>query len=426
MGLADARDLRRQLGGEIPEHPGSIERAMDLLADVALSAMQHGEHPRYFARVPGPASFPAILGDWLATGMQSMAASWGGGAGPTTVELVVVEWLRQLIGLPSGTEGILQSGGSMANLTALLVGIGDRDDAVVYCSDQTHSSVIRAFGILGIPAERVRVIASDEDLRLPMREVRRHVVADRDVGLRPAILVANAGTTNTGAVDPLEELADLRDEFGCWLHVDGAYGGPAAITAVAAPLFSGLARADSVVLDPHKWLFQPYDIACVLVTRPGALDARFTMNPEYLRNVTADDGEVDLRNRGPELSRRGRALKIWLTFHAYGITRLRVAIEAGILMAEYAEGLLKRDARWQVTTGAQLGIVTFAWADGSDADHYAGAAELTDSGYAALTTTTIRGRTVFRMCIINPDTTQEDVSGTLDRLADIMTARCPA
>ncbi len=416
IGPHDRAHLMSALGGAVPAGAGDIEEAIDLLADVALASMQHGDHPRYFARVPGPAAFPAILGDWLATGMQSMAASWGGGAGPTTVELIVVEWLRELLGLPEGSEGILQSGGSMANLTALLAAIGDRSDAVVYCSDQTHSSLIRAFDIIGIPRERVHVVPSDHQQRLPLDIVRALIADDLRAGWRPAVLIGNAGTTNTGAVDPLDELADLRDELGCWLHVDGAYGAPAAMTSRSWGLFVGLDRADSVVIDPHKWLFQPYDIACVLVTRPGRLEATFTLNPEYLRDVTAAAGEVDLRNRGPELSRRGRALKLWLTFHTYGWAALQEAIERGVSLAEFAEAEIRQGDRWTLTTPAQLGIVTFAGTQAGDREHYEAAKRLTESGIAALTTTTVSGRSVFRLCTINPETTPRDIVATLDAL----------
>ena len=198
-----------------------------------------------------------------------------------------------------------------------------------------------------------------------------------------------------------------------WLHVDGAYGAPAALCDPGRRALDGLQLADSLVLDGHKWLFQPYDIGCLLVRDPGVLELAFTMNPAYLRDVT---GGVDQRNRGLELSRRSRALKLWLTLRAYGADAIAAAIERGIRLAEYAEQRLREDPRWEVVTPAQLGIVTFA----ADGDLALAARRVTEDGFAALTTTTLHGRSVLRLCVINPATTYDDIDGTIERLADAL------
>jgi aromatic-L-amino-acid/L-tryptophan decarboxylase len=177
-----------------------------------------------------------------------------------------------------------------------------------------------------------------------------------------------------------------------------------------------MARADSLVLDPHKWLFQPYDIGCLLI-RPGVLSEAYRMDPEYLVDVRARAGEVDFYNRSLELSRRARALKLWLTFRIHGLSRISAAIERGIELAEVAESLVRRDSRYELVTPAQLGIVTFALTDERDTSHERRAARLAESGYAAVTATTISGRSVLRLCTINPRTTHEDLRETLERLA---------
>ena len=297
--------------------------------------MQHGDHPRYFARVPGPSSFAGVLGDWLGTGFNAIAASWKGGSGPATVELVVLDWLRSLLGMPEGTEGVLASGGSLANVTALATARAVDGPGVAYLSDQTHSSIGRGLVALGFAPGDVRMIPTDEAMRMPLDAVEAAIAEDRAAGRRPGFVVASAGTTNTGSVDPLHPLADLCAEQGMWFHVDGAYGAPAALCEPGRRVLDGIERADSLVLDPHKWLFQPYDVGCLLVRRPGALDRAFHMTPEYLLDVAAIVAEVDFRNRSLELSRRSRALKIWLTFHTYGLERIRAAIERGIRLAEY-------------------------------------------------------------------------------------------
>ena len=415
--VGDPLDLQTALGGPVPAGPDDPEAAMTTLVNIALSHMQHGDHPRYFARVPGPSCYAGVLGEWLGTGFQTIAASWVGGSGPATVELVVCEWLRSLLGLPVATEGVLLSGGSMANITGLVAVRTVLGDGVIYLSDQTHSSIGRGLRALGLPGEHLRVLPSDARLRLPLDGLRSAIAEDRAAGRPPLMVVATAGTTNTGTVDQLPELADLCAAQDLWFHVDGAYGGPAALCDPGRRALAGIERADSVVLDPHKWLFQPYDVGCLLVTRPGILERAYAMNPEYLLDVTARPGEVDLRNRSLELTRRSRALKLWLTFRTYGTARLSQAIERGIALAEHTERLLREDPRWEVVTPAQLGIVTFAGRIATGEDHVAAAAALTADGYAAVTTTVLQGRSVLRLCTINPRTTEADIARTLDRLA---------
>ena len=352
--------LMAALGGPVPEDPGDPIEAMNQLVDTALAHMQHGDHPRFFARVPGPSSYAGVLGDWLGTGFNALVASWTGGSGPATVELVVLEWLRELLGLPAGSEGVLMSGGSLANLTGLAAARHLSGAGVAYLSDQTHASIARGLVHLGFGPEEVRVLRSDENFRLHPASVAEAVAQDRAAGRRPGFIVATAGTTNCGVVDPLGALADLCANEGLWLHVDGAYGAPAALCQAGARALTGLDRADSLVLDPHKWLFAPYDVGCLFLRRPGALAEAFAMLPEYLVDTQARPGEVDFRDRTLELSRRARALKLWLAFRVYGAGRMRAGIARGIELAEFAEQIVRDDERWALVTPAQLGILTFA------------------------------------------------------------------
>jgi glutamate/tyrosine decarboxylase-like PLP-dependent enzyme len=413
-------ELRELLGGPIPDEPGDVDGAIAQLVEVALAQQQHGDHPRYFARVPGPSSFAAVLGDWLATGFNTIAASWSGGAGPSTVELVVVDWLRQLAGLPEGTEGVLVSGGSLANLTAIAAARAVCGPGVAYLTDQTHSCVVRDLRALGFGEDQIRVLPSDDACRMSIEELRQAVQADRDQNRRPMLVVASAGTTNTGAVDPLPQTADFCERQQLWFHIDGAFGAPAAITPQGHSVLAGMERADSLVVDPHKWLFQPYDVGCVLVRRPGALEQAFTMNPEYLRDVLGSDREeVDFRNRSLELTRRSRAIKLWLTFRTYGLQRIQAAVQRGIELAETAERMIRDDPEtWELASPAQLGIVTFARRGATKAQHDTAAQELTESGFATVTSTVLKTRSVLRLCTINPLTTEFDLRETLRRLAD--------
>ena len=407
--------LRALIGGPAPVTPSPIADDLGLLADVVLRNQQHGDHPRYFARVPGPSSYPAVLGEWLATGMQSVASSWGGGSGPTAVEIIACEWLRDAIGLAPTCEAVLLSGGSMANITGAITARHLRGEGVIYLTDQTHASIKRGLLAMGQPAEAIRSLPPDEHYRLSASTLRAAMADDQSRGLRPLMVVATAGTTNTGAVDDLPSIADICDEYGAWLHVDGAYGGPAALCKRGRAVMPGLERADSFVVDPHKWLFQPYDIACLFVREPGALERTFAMYPEYLADVTGS--EVDLHNRSLELTRRGRGIKLWLTLRAYGLDTIGRAIDRGIGLAEYAQLVIEADPNLEIVTPAQLGIITFAARDRTDRDHSLAAARLTADGYAAVTSTVLSGRTVLRLCIINPATTTADLDGTIERLS---------
>ena len=418
----DPADLLARLGGPLPEDPMDADASLDLLAQVALHHQQHGDHPRYFARVPGPAAFAAILGEWMGTGFNAIAASWGGGSGPAAVEIAVTGWLTQMLGLPAHTEGVLVSGGSIASLTGFAVARAELGAGVAYYSDQTHSSLPRGLRQIGCPDAHLHKVATDTTFRMSLAGLKAAIARDRAQGLRPLLVVATAGSTNTGAQDPLPELADLCAAEGMWLHVDGAYGGPAAVTEQGRAYLKGLERADSIVLDPHKWFFQPYDVGACLVTRPGALERCFSMTPEYLKDVQASGrtgaGAVDFGNRSLELTRRARALKLWMTIRTHGARHLRAAIQRGIENAEFAEAYLRRRSDlWQVVTPAQIGVICFALKGAGPGDHAARAQALADSGFACVSSTTLKGRSVLRLCTINPLTTREDITQTLDFLA---------
>ncbi len=411
-----AGELRTALGGPVPWEPGDPMAALEALVEVALAHMQHGDHARYFARVPGPSSFAGVLGDWLGTGFNALASSWGGGSGPATVELVVLDWIRTLLGMPAGTEGVILSGGSLSNLTALAAARRARGPGVAYLSDQTHASVRRGLEALGFGADKIRVLPTDERFVLRAGVLAAAVRDDRARGGRPQFVVATAGTTNTGAVDELTGIADVCAREQLWFHIDGAYGAPAALCDAGRAALAGLEMADSVTLDPHKWLFAPYDAGILLVRHPGTLERAFSMRPEYLADVRSDSGEVSFGDRSLELSRRPRALKLWMMFRTYGAARIGAAIAEGIRLAERAQEMLDADPYWECVTPAQLGIVTFTHPGWSAADHAARVAALTDDGFAAITSTTLRGRSALRLCTINPCTTEADIAETLARL----------
>jgi glutamate/tyrosine decarboxylase-like PLP-dependent enzyme len=414
----DPADLLGKLGGPLPETPMDPDASLELMAEVALSNQQHGDHPRYFARVPGPASFAAILGEWMGTGFNTISSSWGGGSGPATIEMVAVDWLSQMLGLPETTEGVLLSGGSLANLTAFATARSELGHGVAYVTDQTHSSLPRDLREMGYHAGNIHMMPSDETHRMSAAALRAAISVDWAEGRRPLIAVATAGSTNTGAADPLNEIADICEAENMWMHVDGAYGAPAAITAQGRDYLSGIERADSIVLDPHKWFFQPYDVGACLVTRPGALERCFAMSPEYLKDVQATTGAVNFGNRSLELTRRSRALKLWMSIRTYGAERFREAVQRGIFLAEFAEDYLRQSPEmWNVVTPAQIGVVCFALKDWKPGEHAARSKAVSDSGFACVSSTMLKDQSVLRLCTINPLTTEDDIVRTIDMLA---------
>jgi glutamate/tyrosine decarboxylase-like PLP-dependent enzyme len=417
--VGDARTLRAALGGRAPEAPGDADAALDALFEQVLPYVQLPDHPRFFARIGSPSNYVSVLADLAATGYNVFTGSWTGGSGPSTVELVVLDWLRELCGLPVGTAGVLTTGGSVATLVALAAArtarFGERapDHAVAYVSSEGHAAGPRALRVLGVPC---RTLAAGPDCRLRAADVRAAVEADRAAGREPFCLVATAGTTSTGAVDPLPELADLCAELDLWLHVDGAYGAPAVLCEPGRAALVGLERADSLVLDPHKWMFQPYEIGCVLVRDGPLLEETFALSGVYLRDTTG--GEVNFRDRSVQLTRGGRALKLWLSIRVFGLGAFREAIAHGIALAEHAEALLRSRPGWEIVSPAQLAVVCFR-ADGDDARQTAIAQAMLARGFAAPSTTEVGGRVALRLCTINPRTTFADVERTLEQMATI-------
>jgi glutamate/tyrosine decarboxylase-like PLP-dependent enzyme len=417
--VGDPDALRAAIGGPPPGPPGDAREALDRLFEQVLPWVQHGDHPRFFARIGSPSNYVGVLADAAAAGFNVFTGSWTGGSGPAAVELVVLDWLREWCGMPAGAEGTLTSGGSVANLAGLAAAraarLDDRaaPDAVTYVSDQVHAVVPRGLRLLGFRPDQVRTVTSDERFRLTGDAVRAAVEEDLAAGRRPFCVVATAGTTSSGAVDELRALAAVCREHGIWLHVDGAYGAPAVLSEPGRALLDGLGLADSLVLDPHKWLFQPYEIGCLLVREPGALTRAFALEGPYLRDTLG--GAVDFRDLGIQLTRGGRALKLWLSVQVFGADAFRAAVAHGIALAEHAEALLRERPGWEVVTPAQLAIVTFR-RDGADEDQTRIAHEMVCEGFAAPSTTVLAGRVVLRLCTINPRTTFEDVEAAIERM----------
>ncbi len=408
---------------------------LDRLYERVLPFAARVDHPRFLAFVPGCPTWPSILGDWIATGHNIFQGTWLGSSGPSALELVVLEWFRQWLGLPASAGGLLMSGGSAANLTALVCARSSRpaDEqtrGVIYVGSECHSSVAKAARILGFAADRVRVLPVDDQFRIPIDQLQQTISRDRAAGLAPLVIVANAGATSTGAIDALPELAALARREGVWLHVDGAYGGFAILTDRGKEWLAGIEQADSVTLDPHKWLYQPFEIGCLLVRDGRHLMQAFHMMPDYLQDTAVAGQEVNFGDRGIQLTRSARAIKVWLSVQYFGLARFRATIDRTLDLTVEAEAML-RQAGFEILTNAQLGIVCFrrTWPDLDESELEERNLRLTrylaQSGLALISSTRVRGRYALRFCIMNHRTTRADIERVIEWLAtaDVTTDR---
>jgi glutamate/tyrosine decarboxylase-like PLP-dependent enzyme len=423
---AAPRELRERLALPPPETPAGFDEILaDLERDVLPYVARIG-HPGYLAFIPGEGTWPGALGDLIASALNVDTCWWLGSSGPSTLELVVVDWLRRWVGYPEGAAGVLVSGGSAANLTALACArearVGAMDDrAVVYMSDQTHSSLARAARALGFRPDQVRVIPTDERARIRPDALRGAIVSDHHAGRRPLAVIANAGTTAAGAIDDFPELAQICRPHAVWLHVDGAYGAFACLSERGRQALAGIELADSITLDPHKWLYQPIELGALLVRDGATLRRGFEINPDYLSDVEAVDKEVNFADLGLQLTRSCRALKLWISLRYFGVAAFREAIDRCLDLAVYAERAIAASPELELMSPASLGIVTFRRHPAGIDDEVrlepinAGLADAIEcQGDVFVSTGRVRGRFVLRLCILNHSTSQTEVERALE------------
>jgi glutamate/tyrosine decarboxylase-like PLP-dependent enzyme len=430
VGVTGSRPEMERLLRESPP-----EQGMDfgqLLADVRDKVVGRSfrpSHPRFLAFIPGSPTFVSILGDCLASNANLFAGVWKEAAGATQVELIVLDWFKQFLGYPQQAGGLLTGGGSEATLTAFVVAreqlsLDDRRRAVLYASTQRHWSVDRAAKVIGLMPDQIRPIACDADFRLDPSALRAAVADDHRADRLPWLVLATAGTTNTGSVDPLGPIADFCQTSRLWLHVDAAYGWPMALTAEGKRLLAGIERADSITLDPHKWFAQSFEAGGLLVRDGDLLERTFMMRPEYMQDVVPNHDEVNFCDRGIALTRRFRALKIWFSIKLLGIAWFRRLIEHTCALAEYTQALLEQTGRFEITSDRKLAIVCFRYKPRlplgeTDALQQQIADALLTTGRAFLSTTRLNGQTTLRVCFVSWRTTAADVEEVVRLLTEI-------
>ncbi|MEP6920861.1 MAG: pyridoxal-dependent decarboxylase [bacterium] len=437
------------IGAELPTEGQPLE---ELLTDcrTILKGSRHNGHPRCFGYVASPGTAAGAYADLLASTLNANVTSWRSTPSATEIERTVVRWLGSMIGFSENAQGLLTSGGSMANMTALLIAQRTRSEGdiahrglwntrspmTIYASDEIHMSIPKAADILGFGREQVRTVPADHRSRMNVSLLRERVQKDLRDGLTPFCVVGSSGTVSTGAVDPLSEIADLAEEFGLWFHVDGAYGAPGSLDESKRSLFKGIERADSVSLDAHKWLYVPMDAGCLLFRDAAAARAAFSANEaDYIKVHEADADEAfAFWDYGMELSRRFRALKIWMTLRYYGVRRLAEAISDDNSLAAYLAERVTEAEDFELLAPVELSICCFRYVPAnlkarldamSEAEREPLEVEVDElntrlmqlvqrGGQAYVSNANIRGRFALRACITNFRTTRADIDRTLE------------
>jgi aromatic-L-amino-acid/L-tryptophan decarboxylase len=426
-------DIRALVPATPPQDGEPFDALFDDFRRVIVPGMTHWNHPGWFAYFPGNNSPPSILGEMLTATIGAQGMSWVTSPAATELEQVVMDWLRQMLELPPAFVGVIQDTASTATLVALLTAreraTGGRAGAqgldaagaplAVYASREAHSSVDKAVKLAGYGLDRLRHIPTDDAFALRPDALARALEEDRAAGIRAACVVASVGTTSSTAVDPLRPIAELCRRHGAWLHVDAAYAGPAAIVPELRPLFDGIELADSIVLNPHKWLLTNFDCTAYYVRDPAALLSTFQATPEYLR-TTYDADVVNFRDWGIQLGRRFRALKLWFVIRSYGVEGLRAIIRRHVALAQELAGWIRADPAFELMAPVPFGLVCFRWRPMGKTEEEVDAlnarllAAVNGSRERYLTHTRLGGRYAIRLVVGQRDTQREHVQAAWD------------
>jgi aromatic-L-amino-acid decarboxylase len=410
-------DLAARLPQSAPESGEPMERILDDYRKLVVPAVTHWNHPNFYAYFSVSGSPPGILGEMLAAALNVNGMLWKSCPAATELEQVTLGWLRQWMGLPEEFFGVIHDTASANTLHSIAAArelaepeahaTGGSGRLTLYTSEQAHSSVEKGAIVAGIGQKNVRKIPVDDAFRLRADVLGKLIEEDLAAGKKPFCVVATAGTTSTTSVDPLEEMAGIAAQYGLWLHVDAAYGGPVSILPEFRRLFAGLERADSIVTNPHKWMFTPLDCSVLYTRRPDILKRAFSLVPEYLK--TAEDSQaVNLMDYGVSLGRRFRALKLWFVMRYYGREGVCRILRQHIAWAQELRAAIQADPRFEICAPTPFSVVCFRL-QASDAENQSLMDRVNRTGKIFMSHTALHGRIVLRLAIGNIGTTREDV-----------------
>ena len=410
-------ELIDRLPHTAPEEGQPLERILADFRELIVPATTHWNHPRFMAYFGSSGSAPGVLGEMLAATLNNNAMVWKSGPSSTELEQVTLGWLRQWMGLPEEFFGLIYDTASISSFHAIAAAReladpqsrkrGLRQDLTVYASEQAHSSIEKGTIALGIGQDNLRKIPVDAEFRLRPEALVEAIEQDLGAGKKPCCVVATVGTTSTTSIDPVAAVADIAQRYGLWFHIDAAYGGAAAILPEHRHILDGAGRADSLVMNPHKWLFTPSDLSAFYTRRPEVLRRAFALVPEYLR--TAEDGRVvNLMDYGVQLGRRFRSLKLWFVMRHFGRSGIQRILRSHIEWAQELAQAIRADERFEVVAPTPLSVVCFR-VRGSDERNRRLLDRVNASGQTFLSHTALEGRYVVRMAIGNLGTTRQDV-----------------
>jgi len=437
LGAQPAHDLEehvalaRSLAGAMPEHGTSLAEALAVVFDRAVPTSFNTAGPGYLAYIPGGGLLHAAVADFLADAVNRYTGVWLAAPGLVQLETNVLRWLADVVGYPDTALGILTSGGSLANFSAVVAARAERLperflDGTLYVSDQVHHSVQKATRLAGFPADAVRVVPSDGRFRMRLEALDAAIRRDRAAGRRPFLVVGSGGTTNTGAVDDLAALADLAAGEHLWFHVDAAYGGFFALTERGRRSLAGMERADSITLDPHKGLFLPYGTGALLVRDVATLRRSHATEGAYLPTMQDGDAFVDYCQISPELSRPFRGLRLWLPLQLAGIAAFRTALDEKLDLARTAADALRIMPGIEIVAEPELSTVAFraVWPGLDSGETNARNRRLMEHVNGRrrvyLTGTTVNGQFLIRICVLSFRTHADRIAQGLADIRDAL------
>lgn len=433
--LTPAPDVEREMAFPVPERPLAVAELAELLRPLVLERSTLCGHPGFMAYVSGSGTVPGAAADLLASALNPNVGGWALSPAASELELHLTRWLAKRFGLPEGAGGLMTSGGAASNMTALKAARDAhahedvrRDGLnglplVLYTSEEAHATIAEAADILGLGEQAARAIPTDEALRMRVDALAAAVADDLAAGLKPFAVAATAGTTATGAIDPLPEIADLCARHGLWMHVDAAYGGAAVLAPELRPLLDGIERADSISFDPHKWLYTPQSSACLLVRDPAALLRSFSIDAAYVREDADLSGRgLNIGELGPQWSRAFLALKVWLSLAAHGTEAYGRRIAHDVELARYLDERVREHPDLEPMCPVTLSIACYRYAPaGAGLDDRALDAlnerlmiAIRRDGRAFPSNAELRGRYCLRACLVNHRTEAEDVDALLE------------
>jgi len=431
-------DIARQLPSAAPERGEPFDRVLDDFERTIVPGLTHWNHPGFFAYFAITGSAPGVLGEFLSAALNVQAMLWRTSPAATELEEVALGWLRQLVGLPPDFEGVIYDTASIASLHALAAareeavpqvrreGLAGRDlpRMRVYCSEHAHSSIDKAVMMLGLGHESLRRLPSDREFRMDVAALRQAVAEDRRAGVRPIAAVATVGTTSTTSIDPVPAIAELCEREHLWLHVDAAYAGVAAMVPGYEHILAGADRAQSLVVNPHKWLFTPFDLSAFFCRRMDTIRQAFSLTPEYLRNSEA--GQVrNLMDTGVQLGRRFRALKLWMILRHFGAEGLRARLGEHMRLARLFAEWVRNDPEFELLAPVPFSVVCFrakpVGMPENDLDRYNESLleKLNASGEVFLSHTKLNGVLTLRLAIGHIRTEERHVRRAWDLMHEL-------